>query len=254
MKWVFGTVPIPALAASIDCWLLTQPEAKIVRAIATTESERLHQHFPRRGNYLGQFLTLGESLARTSPRSLVVGLEFTQPCLNAGKQVRFVAMRAPEWGDVTRQGGEALHIQINAGVDLVSGCGANKSQRRHYKPFMPWSSHSEWQKRSPDRGKPGLLLVPLGRTCVGKTPLTRGVLAASRDQFKSYFLMHKRIIILPSGHVGSRLKDDQSPIWERPRRVRLLQTRPRKGPPAPQRPVPRRPSLRARRGTRYRVP
>jgi hypothetical protein len=24
-----------------------------------------------------------------------------------------------------------LHVQINAGIDLVSGCWANKSQRRH---------------------------------------------------------------------------------------------------------------------------
>jgi|GEM_PF-6277779 hypothetical protein len=29
--------------------------------------ERLHEHFPRRENYLGQFLTVSESLARSSP-------------------------------------------------------------------------------------------------------------------------------------------------------------------------------------------
>ena len=57
---------------------------------------------------------------------LVVGLELAEPRLDTGKQVRFVAMGAIEWGDVTRQGGEDLHVQINAGVDLVSGCGAKK--------------------------------------------------------------------------------------------------------------------------------
>jgi hypothetical protein len=33
--------------------------------------------------------------------------------------VRISAMGTTEWGDVTRQGGEAWHVQINARVDLV---------------------------------------------------------------------------------------------------------------------------------------
>lgn len=90
--------------------------------------------------------------------SLVVGLEFTQPCLNAGKQVGLLAMGTPEWSDVMWQGGEALHVQINAGVDLVSGCWANKSQQQalqtlHVSEF----AFGNGKKRSPDRGKPGLL-------------------------------------------------------------------------------------------------
>ena len=84
--------------------------------------------------------------------SLVVGLEFTQPCLNAGKQVGLLAMGTPEWSDVMWQGGEALHVQINAGVDLVSGCWANESQRRHYKPSMSRSSHSGMAKKEAPTG------------------------------------------------------------------------------------------------------
>jgi hypothetical protein len=66
--------------------------------------------------------------------SLVFRLEFAQPSLNARKKVRISAMGTIEWGDVTRQGGEALRVQIKAGVNLVSGCWANKFQWRHYKP------------------------------------------------------------------------------------------------------------------------
>ena len=57
---------------------------------------------------------------------LVVELELAEPRLDTGKQVRVVAMGAIEWSNVTRQGGEDLRVQVNASVDLVSGCGANK--------------------------------------------------------------------------------------------------------------------------------
>ena len=83
----------------------------------------------------------------------VVGLEFAEPRLHTGKQVRLVAMGTTESSDVTRQGGEALPVQINAGVDLVSGCWANKSQRRHYKTSTP--PIEEKQKKKPRTGDRG---------------------------------------------------------------------------------------------------
>ena len=94
--------------------------------------------------------------------SLVVGLEFTQPCLNAGKQVGLLAMGTPEWSDVMWQGGEALHVQINAGVDLVSGCWANKSQQQalqtlHVSEF----AFGNGEKEAPT-GETGASWVPLG--------------------------------------------------------------------------------------------
>src|SRR6478672_1179520 len=76
-------------------------------------------------------------------------LKFAQPCLNVRKKVRISAMGTTEWGDVTRQGGEALHVQINARVDLVSGCWANKFQWRHYKPSCVG------QKKKPRPGDTG---------------------------------------------------------------------------------------------------
>jgi len=101
--------------------------------------------------------------------SLVVGLEFTQPCLNTGKQVGLLAMGTTEWSDVTRQGGEALHVQINAGVDLVSGCWANKSQRRHYKPSMSRSSHSGMAKKKPRSGETGASFGSFGGNVFGES-------------------------------------------------------------------------------------
>jgi hypothetical protein len=53
-------------------------------------------------------------------------LELAEPRLDTGKQVRVVAMGAIELGNVTWQGGEDWRVQINAGVDLVSACWANK--------------------------------------------------------------------------------------------------------------------------------
>jgi hypothetical protein len=106
----------------------------------------------------------------------VVGLEFAEPRLHTGKQVRLVAMGTTEWSYVTRQGGEALPVQINAGVDLVSGCWANKSQRRHYKTSTP--PIEEKQKKKPRPGETGASLVPFGgNSDWGETPITRGMLA-----------------------------------------------------------------------------
>ena len=90
------------------------------------------------------------------PGLLVVGLEFAEPRLHTGQQVRFVAMGTTEWSDVTRQGGEALHVQINAGVDLVSGCWANKSQRRHYKTLHASEfAFGNGKKKKPRPGETG---------------------------------------------------------------------------------------------------
>jgi hypothetical protein len=66
--------------------------------------------------------------------SLIFRLEFAQPSLKLRKKVRISAIGTIEWGDVTRQSGEALHVQIMAGVNLASRCWANKFQWRHYKP------------------------------------------------------------------------------------------------------------------------
>jgi hypothetical protein len=78
--------------------------------------------------------------------SLVFRLEFAQPSLNVRKKVRISAMGTTEWGDVTWQVGEALHVQINAGVNFDSGCWANEFQWRHCKP------HASAKKEAPDRG------------------------------------------------------------------------------------------------------
>jgi hypothetical protein len=135
------------------------------------------------------------------PGLLVVGLEFAEPRLHTGKQVRLVAMGTTERSDVTRQGGEALRVQINAGVDLVSGCWANKSQRRHHKPSMPRSSHSGMaKKRSPDRGKPGLLLVPLGgNVCGESSPHERPLIRLMRSvQILFPYDVHKKKLFCPT--------------------------------------------------------
>jgi hypothetical protein len=105
----------------------------------------------------------------------VVGLELAEPRLDTGKQVRFVAMGAIEWGDITRQGGEDLRVQINAGVDLVSG------QINFNGGITKMSEYAlgKSKKRSPDRGKPGLLWFRGGNSDWGKTPITREMVAGA---------------------------------------------------------------------------
>lgn len=106
--------------------------------------------------------------------SLVFRLELAQPCLNVRKKVRISAMGTTEWGDVTRQGGEALHVQINARVDLVSGCWANKFQWRHYKP-----SCLAQKKEAPTGGNRGFFWFLWGELVREGLP-SRGVLARDR--------------------------------------------------------------------------
>jgi hypothetical protein len=114
------------------------------------------------------------------PGLLVVGLEFGEPRLHTGQQVRFVAMGTTEWSDVTRQRGEALHVQINAGVDLVSGCWANKSQRRHYKTLHASEfAFGNGKKKPPTGGNRGFFWFLWGGTCVGRNSPHAGILSAS---------------------------------------------------------------------------
>jgi hypothetical protein len=50
-----------------------------------------------------------------SPGLLVFRLEFAQPSLNVRKEVRIIAMWAGQRGNRSRQGSEALCIQIDSG-------------------------------------------------------------------------------------------------------------------------------------------
>jgi hypothetical protein len=117
------------------------------------------------------------------PGLLVVGLEFGEPRLHTGQQVRFVAMGTTEWSDVTRQRGEALHVQINAGVDLVSGCWANKSQRRHYKTLHASEfAFGNGQKKKPRPGETGASFGSFGGNVYGeKLPSRRRLIRLMRS-------------------------------------------------------------------------
>jgi hypothetical protein len=68
-----------------------------------------------------------------------------------------------------------LHVQINAGVDLVSGCWANKSQRRHYKTLHASEfAFGNGQKKKPRPGETGASFGSFGGERVwGETPLTQ---------------------------------------------------------------------------------
>jgi hypothetical protein len=57
----------PTAYLSVTDWLLLIHTARghERESCGNDKCERLHQHFPRRAKYLGQFLTDGESLARS---------------------------------------------------------------------------------------------------------------------------------------------------------------------------------------------
>jgi hypothetical protein len=55
----------------------------------------------------------------------VFGLDVTKPRLHAGEQVRFGTVGTAQLGGVPPEGGEALRVKVDTGVDLVVGRGAN---------------------------------------------------------------------------------------------------------------------------------
>jgi hypothetical protein len=65
------------------------------------------------------------------PGLLVFRLKFAQPSLNVRKKVRIIAMWAGQRGNRSRQGSEALCIQIDAGVDFAPRCWAVEFQQCH---------------------------------------------------------------------------------------------------------------------------
>ena len=115
-------------------------------------------------------------------------------------------MRAAKLSSAAWQTGEARRIHINPGVDLAPGCWANKSQRRQYNPSTPWLGNGK--RRSPDRGKPGLLLVPLGERVKRNSPHVAVISRFMRSlQIVSPYASHKENLL--SSHDTSAGREDR---------------------------------------------
>jgi hypothetical protein len=58
-------------------------------------------------------------------------LDFTKPRLNASEKVRLAAIWTAQHRVLARQSGEAVRVQVDVRVDLVSGRGTNESKHGH---------------------------------------------------------------------------------------------------------------------------
>jgi hypothetical protein len=61
-----------------------------------------------------------------------LGLDFTEPRLNAGEKVRLAAIRTVQRRVLAWQSGEALRVQLDVRVNLVSARGVNESKLSHW--------------------------------------------------------------------------------------------------------------------------